>query len=114
MIVQDHFDCGVCGIGGVEKLEKFNEFAAAMAIPDEAMNLPGEQINTGQETNRAMAFIFVIAREGRMRAGLGWQVWCRVGDRLNAGLSSYEMMATPSLGFCLAAAAFSLMSLTSR
>jgi tungstate transport system substrate-binding protein len=32
-------------IGGVDKLEKFDEFAAAVAIPDEGMNLTCQQID---------------------------------------------------------------------
>ena len=86
MIVEDQLDRCVSRIGGIEKLEKFDEFAAAMTVPDEGMNLTGEQINTGQQTDSAMAFIFVIAREGRMLAGLGRKVRRRIGDRLNAGL----------------------------
>jgi hypothetical protein len=42
-----------------------------MTVPDKGVNMTGEQINTGQQTDSAIAFIFVIAREGRMRAGLG-------------------------------------------
>jgi hypothetical protein len=36
-------------IGGVDKLEKLDEFAAAMAIPDEGMNLTGQQIDAGRK-----------------------------------------------------------------
>src|SRR5215469_3897714 len=86
MIVEDQLDRCVSWIGGIEKLEKFDEFAAAMTVPDERVNLTGEQINTGQQTDSAVAFIFVIAIEGRVPAGLGWQVRRRVGDCLNAGL----------------------------
>ena len=67
MIVQDQLDRRVGWVGGVEKLEKFDEFATAMTVPDEGVNLTGEQIDAGQQTDRAMAFIFVIARESRMR-----------------------------------------------
>jgi hypothetical protein len=31
-------------IGCLQHLEKFNEFAAAMAISDQGVDLPGEQI----------------------------------------------------------------------
>ena len=86
MIVEDQLDRCVSWIGGIEKLEKFDEFAAAMTVPDEGVNLTGEQINTGQQTDSAIAFIFVIACEGRVHAGLGWQVRCCVGDRLNSWL----------------------------
>src|SRR5215475_8576679 len=86
MIVEDQLDRGVSWVGGIQNLEKFDEFTAAMTVPDERVNLSGEQINTGQQTNSAMAFVFVIACEGRMHAGLGWQVRRRIGDRLNAWL----------------------------
>ena len=86
MIVEDQLDRRMGRIGGVEKLEKFNEFAAAVAVLDESMDLAGEQIDAGQQTDRAVALIFMIAREGRMHAGLRRQVRGGVGDRLDAGL----------------------------
>jgi hypothetical protein len=33
------------------------------------MNLPGEQIDPGQQAERAMAFVLMITREGRVDAG---------------------------------------------
>ena len=36
-------------IGGVEKLEEFDEFAAAMAIPDQGMDFAGKQVDAGQQ-----------------------------------------------------------------
>src|SRR6202040_2884678 len=50
-------------IGGIEKLEKFDEFAAAMAVLDEGVNLAVQQINPGQQTDGAVALVFMIARE---------------------------------------------------
>ena len=89
MIVEDQLDRGVGRIGGVEKLEEFDEFAAAMAIPDQGMDLAGKQVDAGQQADRAVALIFMIAREGRVQAGLGRQVRSRRGDRLDtAGRSS--------------------------
>src|SRR5215831_18265485 len=35
-------------IGGVEKLEEFDKSAAAMAIPDQGMDLAGKQVDAGQ------------------------------------------------------------------
>jgi hypothetical protein len=75
MIVEDQLDRCVSWIGGIEKLEKFDEFAAAMTVPDERVNLTGEQVNTGQQTDSATAFIFVIAVEGRVHAGLAYTSW---------------------------------------
>ncbi len=85
MIVEDQLDRRVGWIGGVEKLEKFDEFAAAVAILDQSVNRAGEQVDAGQQADRAVAFIFMIAREGRVRAGLGRQIRGGRGDRLDAG-----------------------------
>ena len=86
MIVEDQLDRRMGRIGGVEKLEKFDELAAAVAILDQGVDLAGEQIDAGQQADRAVALVFVIAREGRMHAGLGRQVRGRRCDRLDAGL----------------------------
>ena len=86
MIVEDQLDRRMGRIAGVEKPEKFDEFAAAMAILDESVNLAGKEVDPGQQTDRAVALILVVAREGRVLAGLGRQVGSRGGDRLDAGL----------------------------
>src|SRR6185437_15149352 len=57
MIVEDQLDRGAGRIGGIEKLEEFNELAAAVAISDERVDLAGEQINPGQQAERAMTFV---------------------------------------------------------
>src|SRR5262249_2227095 len=62
MIVEDQLDRRMGRIGGIEELEKFDEFATAMAVPDEGVNLTGEQIDAGQQTDRAVALVLVIAR----------------------------------------------------
>ena len=41
MIVEDQLDRRMGRIGGVEKLEEFDEFAAAVAVLDEGVNLAG-------------------------------------------------------------------------
>jgi hypothetical protein len=66
-------------IGGIEKLKEFDEFAAAMAIPDQGVNLTGEQIDAGQQADCAVTFVFMIAREGCMGSRLG----CRHRNRLD-------------------------------
>ena len=48
MIVEDQLDRRVGRISGINELEKFDEFAAAVAIPDQGMNLSGKQINARQ------------------------------------------------------------------
>ena len=63
MIVENQLDRCIGRIGGVDKLEKFDEFAAAVAIPDEGMNLTGQQIDAGQHTHGAVALVFMIARK---------------------------------------------------
>ena len=71
MIVEDQLDRGAGRIGGIEKLEEFDELAAAVALPDERVDLAGEQIDPGQQAERAMAFVLMIPREARMAA---WQL----------------------------------------
>ena len=43
MIVEDQLDCRLGRIGGVEQLEEFDEFAAAMPILDQRMDLAGDR-----------------------------------------------------------------------
>jgi hypothetical protein len=66
VIVEDQFDRCVRRIDSVEKLEKLDEFAAAMAIFDQRMDLAGDEIDAGQQANRAVAFVLMLAREARM------------------------------------------------
>ncbi len=66
MIVEDQLDRRMARIGGVEELEEFNEFAAAVAVLNESVDLAGEQIDAGQQADRAVALVLVVAREGRM------------------------------------------------
>ena len=51
MIVEDQLDRGMSRIGGIEKLEEFDEFTAAMAIPDQGMDFAVEQIDPGQQAD---------------------------------------------------------------
>ena len=88
MIVEDQLDRCVGRIRGIEELEEFNEFAAAVAVLDEGVDLAGEQIDAGQQADRSVALVLVVARESRMSAGLGRQVRGGRGNCLNAGLSS--------------------------
>ena len=50
MIVEDQLDRGAGRIGSIEKLEKLDELPATVAVFDEGVDLPGEQINPGQQT----------------------------------------------------------------
>src|SRR6516165_3429110 len=66
MIVEDQPDCGAGRIGGIEQLEEFNEFAAAMAVLDQGMDLAGDEVDPGQQADRAVPLIFMITGEGCM------------------------------------------------
>src|SRR6266404_5839066 len=68
MIIEDQLDRGAARISGIEKSEEFYELAAAVAVSDEGVDLAGEQINPGQQAERAMPFVLMIARKARMRA----------------------------------------------
>src|SRR6476659_1348220 len=59
---------------GVEKLEEVDELSAAVAVSDERMDLAGKQVDSGQQANRAMAFVLVIPCKGRVDAGFGRQI----------------------------------------
>ena len=62
MIVEDQLDRRVGRIGGVKELEEFDEFAAAMTVPDQGMNLAADKVDAGQQAHRAVAFIFELTR----------------------------------------------------
>src|SRR5260370_14749334 len=82
MIVEDQLDRGVCRIGCIEQLEELDELSAAVAISDQGMNLPSEKINPGQQAERAMALVLVVAREVRVAPRPGRQLRCPRPDRL--------------------------------
>src|SRR5215468_3719564 len=86
MIVEDQLDRRMGRIGSIDELEEFDEFAAAMAVLDQGVNLAGKQIDTGQQTDCAVALVLVVACEGRVAARLRRQVRGRRSERLNAGL----------------------------
>ena len=63
MVVQDQLDRGSGRVSGIEELEEFDELAAAVTLLDQSVDLPGEQINPGQQAERAVALVLMIARE---------------------------------------------------
>ena len=83
MIVEDQLDRRVGRIGGVEELEEFNEFAAAVAVLDDSVDLPGEQIDAGQQADRAVALVLVVALRGGVGAGNRGEIRSGIADRLN-------------------------------
>jgi hypothetical protein len=86
VVVEDQLDSGVRRIGGVDFLEKADELPRAMPILDTGVNLAGEQIDPGEQAQRAMAFAFMLTRPARMRPRLRWQVGRSAADRLDARL----------------------------
>ena len=78
MIVEDQLDRRVGWVSGVEKLQEFNEFAAAMPVFHQSMDLAGHKVDAGQQADRAEALIFMIAGEGRMHPAASpvpWWQW---------------------------------------
>src|SRR5271165_5950106 len=69
MVVENDLDRGVGGVGGVEELEKLNEFATAVALLDQGMDVTGEQIDARHQGQGGVAFVLVIAYHGRAGAG---------------------------------------------
>src|SRR6266403_5814435 len=86
LIVEDQPDRGAGRVGGVEKLEEFDELAAAVAVSDEGMDLSGEQIDPGQQAERAVALILIVARECRVGPRHGRQIRCCRSDGLDTRL----------------------------
>src|SRR4029077_1005282 len=86
MIIEDQPNRGAGRISGVETLEEFDELPAAVAVSDECMDLAGKQVDSGQQAQRAMTFVLVIPREGRVDAGLGRQIGCGRCDGLDSRL----------------------------
>src|SRR5437660_11802409 len=74
MVVEDELNRRTGRVSCVEKLEEFDELAAAVAIPDQGVDLASEQINPRQQAERAVTLILVITREGRVDPGLRRQI----------------------------------------
>ena len=64
-VMPHQLDCGVRGISGIEPLEEGDELTRPMAVLDRGMHLAGEQVDSGEQAQRALALVFVVAREGR-------------------------------------------------
>src|SRR5438445_476265 len=65
MIIEDQLDRGTGRISGVETLEEFDELPAAVAVSDKRMDLPGKQVDSSQQAQRAMTFVLVRWRGRR-------------------------------------------------
>lgn len=88
MIIEDQLDRGAGRISGVETLEEFDELPAAVAVSDERMDLPGKQVDSGQQAQRAMTFVLVIPREVAWTPGLGGKSGAVVAMAWIPGFSS--------------------------
>jgi hypothetical protein len=125
-------------IGGVEELEEFDEFAAAMTVPDQGMDLAGDKIDVASKLTVpwrlysnsranvacrpgsggrsaavvAMAWIARLLIVGDDRHRVGWLIFCRGGRRLQdfqiSGRDRKEL-AAPS-GPCAALAQLSQLA----
>ena len=69
MFVEDDFNRGVRRVGRVEELQELDEFAAAVALFDQGMDVTGEQIDACHQGHSAVPFILVIAHHGWAGAG---------------------------------------------
>src|SRR5204863_1716839 len=103
MIVEDQLDRGLRRIRGIQQLEEFYELSTAVTVFDERMDLAGEQINPGQQAQRALTFVFMITREGGVDAGYGRQIGRRCCNGLDSrffiiGHDSYRLARFPRFG----------------
>src|SRR5450755_3194072 len=96
VVVQDHLDRRAGRVSGIEKLEEFDELAAAVAVFDQGVDLAGEQIDPGQQAERAVALILMIARECCVGAGHRRQIRRCGCDRLDSRLRSLPACAVCS------------------
>ena len=55
MIVEDQVDRRVGWVGRIEEFEELDELAVAVAILDQGVNLAGQQVDAGQQGDRAVA-----------------------------------------------------------
>ena len=90
MIVENQLNRGAGRIGSIKEPEEFDELAAAVAVSDQGMNLPGEQINPSQQAERTMPLVLMIARESRVDDGLGRQIGRRRCNGLDSWFLSYS------------------------
>src|ERR1700678_3944712 len=86
VVVEDQLDRRVGGISGVEPLEEADELTRPMAILDAGVHLAGEQVDPGEQAERAVALVFMIARDVWTRSRPQRQVRRGVADRLDARL----------------------------
>jgi hypothetical protein len=86
VVVQDQLNRRTGRVSGIKKLEEFDKLAATMAVFDQGVDLAGEQIDPGQQAERTMALVLMIARECRVGARHRRQIRRCGGDRLDPRL----------------------------
>jgi hypothetical protein len=64
VIVEDQPDGGVRRIGGIKLAEEGDELARAVSIFDTGMYATCQQVDPGQQAERAVALVFVVANVG--------------------------------------------------
>src|SRR5437660_757764 len=63
MVVEDQVDRRMGRIGRVDQLEELDELAATVSFLHQGMHLAGQQVDAGQQRDRAVALVFMIACE---------------------------------------------------
>ena len=71
VVVEDQLDGGLRRVGCIEVIEKSNELARAVAFLDAGMHASGQQVDAGQQAERAVAFVFMVAGKALCRLGSG-------------------------------------------
>src|SRR5271169_1011064 len=66
MIVEDQVDRRMRRVGRVDELEELDKLTAAVPILHQGMHLAGQQVDAGQQGDRAVALVFMLASEGRV------------------------------------------------
>jgi hypothetical protein len=84
VIVDNDLDRGCRGVSHVEDTKEFDELATAMAISDQGMDLPGEQVDARHQGDCSVPLVLVIASDRRMSSGNRRQIGSHRADRLDA------------------------------
>ena len=88
VIVEDELDRGRRRIGGVELLQEGDELARTMSFLDAGVDHAGQKVDAGQQAQRSVPDIFVIARHARWREGAGGKSGAVVPIACMPGFSS--------------------------
>lgn len=86
MVVEDDGDRDVGRIGAIDAFEKADELARAMALLAGGVDLAGQEVDAGEQAERTVTHVLVIACRALVPIGDGRQVVARRADRLDARL----------------------------